>query len=257
MPDPADTVFDDTWLSVGAGAVYGPSYRGSDDYVVFPIPVVQGKIAGVGISPRRGGVALDLIPNHGNGPYLILGPVATLRFDRTTRIKDPVVERLGKLDRAVELGGTVGVGFSKVLNPYDRLTATVDVQKGVASAHRGVTITPALSYFTPLGRGTAAVLSLTAQHGDDKFNDYYYSVTPAGAIASGLPTYTARSGWVSADANLFVGFDLDGDLTNGGLAVFALGGYGRILGNARNSPIVALRGSRDQWTVGAGIGFTF
>ena len=29
-----DVVYDDTWISIGAGAVYSPSYDGSDDYVV-------------------------------------------------------------------------------------------------------------------------------------------------------------------------------------------------------------------------------
>ncbi len=258
-PAPQDTVFDDNWLSVGVGAVYGPTYRGSDDYTVFPLPVVQGKLGGISISPRRAGLAFDLVDNDNvnNNVDFILGPVASVRLDRSTKIGDPVVQRLGKLKRAVELGGTVGVGFGAVLNPYDKLTATVDVQKDVASAHRGLTVTPTLSYFTPFSKGIAAVLAISAQHGDDKFNDYYYSVTPAGSLASGLPTYTARSGWVSADANLFVGVDLDGDLTNGGLSLFALGGYGRILGDAKNSPLVRIRGSRDQWTFGAGLGFTF
>merc|ERR1712034_232159 len=58
------TVFDGDWLSVGAGVIYGPSYRGSDDYVFSPIPVVQGNLGGVGISPRAGGIALDFIPDR-------------------------------------------------------------------------------------------------------------------------------------------------------------------------------------------------
>jgi outer membrane scaffolding protein for murein synthesis (MipA/OmpV family) len=258
-PAPEDTVFDDNWLSLGVGAVYGPSYRGSDDYTVFPLPVAQGKLAGIAIAPRRAGLAFDLIDNNNDDDNLdlIFGPVASVRFDRSSNIKDPVVKNLGKLDRAIELGGTAGIGFGKLLNPYDKFTATLDVQKDVADAHDGVTITPTLSYFTPLSKGIAAVLAVSAQHGDDKFNAYYYSVTPAGSLASGLPTYTAQSGWTTADANLFVGFDLDGELANGGVSLFALGGYGRMLGDARNSPVVRIRGARDQWTIGAGLGFTF
>ena len=56
-------MFDDTWLSIGIGAGYGPSYEGSDDYVLYPAPLIQGRIAGVGIQPRPAGIALDFIPD--------------------------------------------------------------------------------------------------------------------------------------------------------------------------------------------------
>jgi len=76
-------------------------------------------------------------------------------------------------------------------------------------------------------------------------------------VASGLPVYDADGGFNSVGVNLLGGFDLDGDLTNGGLAIFAIGGYSRVIGDAADSPFVADRGSRDQWLVGAGIGYTF
>ena len=57
--------------------------------------------------------------------------------------------------------------------------------------------------------------------------------------------------------NLLGGYDLDGDLTNGGFALFAMGGYSKVIGDAADSPYVAQRGDADQWIVGAGIGYTF
>ena len=78
---PEDTVYDDTWLSVGVGVGYGPSYDGSDDYVAFPAPIVQGKVAGIGIQPRPAGLALDFVPSSG----LSLGPVARVRANRARR----------------------------------------------------------------------------------------------------------------------------------------------------------------------------
>ena len=50
-----DTVFDCDYLTVGVGGFYGPSYEGSNDYVLFPAPIVQGRLLGVAISPRPGG----------------------------------------------------------------------------------------------------------------------------------------------------------------------------------------------------------
>jgi len=251
-------VFAGDYLTVGAGGFYGPSYEGSDDYILFPAPIVQGRLLGVAITPRAGGVALDLIPDGDDAKVgFSLGPVATIRRDRASRIKDDVVESLGKLDTAVELGGNAGVTVYDLLTGYDSLTFSADARWDVAGAHKGMLWGPSISYFTPVSKGAAVNLAVTAEHMDDDFADYYFSVSPAGSVLSGLPAFSADSGWKSAGANLLVGVDFDGDLTNGGLAGFVTGGYTRMLGDARRTPLTAVRGSRNQWLVGAGLGFTF
>lgn len=253
----ADTVYDDTWLSIGAGVGYGPSYDGSDDYVFYPAPLIQGRIAGVGIQPRPAGIALDFLKDPAEGVGFALGPVVRARFNRSRQIKDPVVEAAGELDTAIEVGVNAGLSFPKVLNDYNSLSFGTDVLWDVNGAHSGMTITPTVAYFTPLSRGIAASLSFSAEHGDDDFMDYYYSVSPAQSLASGLPTFTADSGWTKAGATLLTGFDLDGDLTNGGLAAVVIGGYSRMLGDAKRTPYTSIRGSADQWFAAVGIGYTF
>ena len=251
------SVFDGDYLSVGALAAYGPSYAGSDDYTVYPVPLVQGSFHGVAIDPRSGGLALDFIPDPAGGPGFNLGVAGRVRLDRAHRIKDPVVKSLGKLDTAVELGPTAGVTIPHLLNAYDSLTLGTDVLWDVAGAHKGMVVDPSVSYFTPLSRGIAASLSLSAEYADNKFADYYYTITPTGAAASGLPVFNAGSGFTKAGANLLLAFDLDGDLANGGLALVAVGGYSRMLGDAKRSPVTSARGSADQWLGALGIGFTF
>lgn len=255
-PAPPATVFDGSWATVGVGAAYSADYSGSNEYKVSVLPVITGKVGGVSFSPRRAGLAFDLIDTGGKVD-VILGPVAAVRFERSSKVKDPQVAALGKLGKAIEVGGTAGLDFSQVLNPYDKLSTTVDVLKDVNGAHGGVLITPSVSYLTPLSRGIIATLSLSATHGSDKFVDTYSSVTPAGSLASGLPVFAAKGGWTSAGATLLTGVDLDGDLANGGATLFFLGGYSRQLGDTARSPIVALRGTRSNWLVGAGIGYTF
>jgi len=251
------TVFDGDYLSVGALAAYGPTYAGSDDYTVYPVPLVQGSFHGVAIDPRSGGLALDFIPDPADGLGFNLGVAGRVRLDRAHRIKDPVVRSLGKLDTAVELGPTAGVTIPHLLNAYDSLTLGTDVLWDVAGAHKGMVVDPAVTYFTPLSRGIAASLSLSAEYADSKFADYYYTITPAGSLASGLPVFDAGSGFTRAGANVLLGFDLDGNLANGGLAVVAVGGYSRMLGDARRSPVTSVRGSANQWLAALGIGFTF
>ena len=253
-----ETVFDGDYLTVGIGAGYAPSYEGSDDYLFYPQPVIQGSLAGIAITPRPGGIALDVIPDGRDAKVgFSLGPVVRLRANRDGRIEDPVVKRLGKLDSAVEVGANAGVTLYDLLSGYDSLTLSSDVKWDVANAHEGMTISPSLSYFTPVSRGAAVSLSLGAEHVDDDYADYYFSVSPAGSVASGLPTFQADGGWKSVGAFALLGVDFDGDLTNGGLAGFVTGGYTRLLGDAKRTPLTSIRGDADQWLAGAGLAFTF
>lgn len=257
---PSGTVFDGDWLTVGIGAAYTASYDGSDDYVFTPLPLVQGRLGGVSINPRAAGVALDFIPDRQGGTGLSLGVAARLNRNRAVQIKDDVVRAYGELDTAIEAGPTIGVTVPGVLHQYDSLSVSVDALWDVAGAHEGMTINPSVTYFTPVSKGAAISLALSARHVDDDYAAYYYSVPvapPAVPAASRLPVFNAGDGFDKAGANLLAGFDFDGDLTNGGLAGFVLGGYSRMLGDAADTPFTALRGSRDQWFIGAGLGFTF
>lgn len=252
-----DRMFDGDFLTIGAGLAYGPSYEGAEDYSVFPLGGVLGRVGPVTISPRLAGAALDLIPDSGNKVSFSLGPVARARFDRTGTIKDPAIAALGTRKTAIELGGTAGVALRRLTNPYDMLSFSLDVRRDVASAHRGTVVAPSLTYLTPLSRGSAVVLNLTAEHVDTAYARYYFDVSPAGAAASGLPGYRARGGWKSAGATLMGVIDLDGNLLNGGFALVGGIGYSRLLGSVRDSPIVAQRGSADQLYGALGVAFTF
>ena len=254
----ADTVFDGDYLTVGVGGFYGPSYEGSDDYILFGAPVIQGNLKGVAITPRQGGAALDFIPDaKGAKVGFSLGPVANIRRDRVTKIKDPVVRRLGKLDTAVEVGGSAGVTVYDLVTGYDSLTFSADARWDVAGAHKGMLWGPSVSYFTPVSKGAAINLAVSAEHMDDDYANYYFTVSPAGSVASGLPTFQASGGWKNVGINALVGVDFDGDLTNGGLAGFVTGGYTKLLNDAKRTPLTSIRGDADQWLVGAGLAFTF
>lgn len=253
-----ESVFDGDYLSVALGVAYGPSYDGSDDYVIFPAGLVQGSLGGVEFTSRGAGVAFDFIRDPANGVGFDLGVTGQLRSSRARQIEDPVVESLGKLDYAIEVGPTVGIGIPGLLNSYDGLGISVDASWDINGAHGGMVVEPSLAYFTPLSRGIAASLLLSAERGDGQFMDYYYSVTPAQSTASGLPAFDADGGgWSKAGGNLLLGFDLDGNLENGGLALVVIGGYTRMLGDAKRSPFTSVRGSADQWIGALGVGYTF
>lgn len=251
-------VFDDNWLQIGIGAGYRPSYSGSDDYTIFPAPVLRGSVSGFDFQANGPGLEIDLIRDpKGSKIEYILGPAARARTDRNGGIKDPVVKLLGKRDVAVEVGVSAGVKINRVLIPPANLTFTVDALWDVAGAHKGRTVKPQVTFSSPLSNAAFASISLSAEHIDGNFARTYYSVDTAGSIASGLPVYTAGSGWKSIGASTLLGYDLSGNGRDGGFALFGLLNYSRLKGDAKRTPVTSIRGDANQWFVVAGVSYTF
>lgn len=252
-------VFAGDWITLGVGVGYGPSYEGSDDYTIFPAPLAQGSIGGIDFGARGPGMYADLIAdgNSDSNVKFLAGPLFRVRLDRNSKIKDPVVRALGKRDVAVEVGATAGVSFGAVLNPYDTLTVSGDIQWDVTGTHRGRLISPSISYSTPLSTAIFTNLSVSAVHVDDNYADTYFSIDAPGSIASGLPTFTADSGWKSYGATLLGGVDLSGDARDGGWGAFGLVSYSKLTGDAKRSPVTSIRGDADQWFLAAGVSYTF
>lgn len=252
-------VFAGDWVTIGIGAGYAPSYDGSDNYVLFPAPLAQGSIGGIDFGARGPGLYADLIAdsNSASNVKFLAGPLFRVRLDRNSNIKDPVVRLLGKEDVAIEVGATLGVSFAKVINPFDNLSISTDVQWDVAGAHKGRVISPSISYSTPLSTAIFTSLSLSATHVDGNYADTYFSIDPVGSAASGLPQFDADGGWKSYGASFLGGVDLSGDARDGGWGVFGLVNYARMTGDAKRSPVTSLRGDADQWFLAGGISYTF
>lgn len=250
-------------LTVGAGAAVIPSYEGSDDYRVVPVPQVRGKVKDFAFWTRGPGIYFDAIPNtNPDGLDFELGPVVNVRLDRSNRksIKDAAVRALGKLDVAVEVGGFVGIGKTGVItSAYDNLSARVAVTKDVAGAHDSYVITPAIEYMTPLSETSFVGFGISAEYVGKKYGRYYYDIDADGFAASGLPVYSQAgnsSGFKKISASLAGGMSLSGDLRKG-WALFGVAGYSRMLGDYADSPVVAIAGSRNQWIGALGVGYTF
>lgn len=256
---PSAGVFAGDWVTVGIGAGYGPSYDGSDDYVLFPAPLAQGSIGGFDFGARGPGLYVDLIADgkSDSNVKFLAGPLVRFRMDRNDNIKDPVVRLLGKEKTAIEVGATLGVAFSKVINPFDTLSLSTDVQWDVKDAHNGRVISPSISYSTPLSTAIFTSLSLSATHIDGNYADTYFSIDPTGSAASSLPVFDADGGWKSYGASLLGGVDLSGDARDGGWGIYALVNYSRLTGDAKRSPVTSIRGDANQWFLAGGISYTF
>lgn len=252
------SVFEGDYLLVGVGAVFAPSYEGSNDTKILPAGGVMGRVAGIDFSPRAAGVAFDFLPNpKGSTVNFNAGPVFRYRGNRTGNIKDPVVERLGTLDGVIEGGVAVGISLRKLINEFDMLSVGTDVRWDISGKGGGRVIAPGVSYFTPLSPGIAVGARAGAEFVDDTYARYSYSISPAGSLASGLPTFGGKGGFKEWNVGAFTAIDLNGNFLDGGLALGAGAQYSRLQGSAADTPITAIRGKRGQFFAGAGLAYTF
>lgn len=255
---PAGSVLDGDNVTIGLGPALLPSYEGSDSSVVTVAPLLRGRLAGFDFASRGPGIGVDLIREPAGSKINVqFGPVVSVNLDRVSRIKDPVVRALGEKKVALQAGGYAGLAFNGLLNPFDTIGAQVEVVTDVGDVHNGTLITPSFSYATPLSTAFYAVLTVSATHISDNYAQTYFGVTAAGAAASGLPVFRAQEGWKDAGGSLGVAYDLSGDLRNGGLGLFARGSYAQLQNDAARSPIVSIRGDRDQLSVVGGVSYTF
>lgn len=244
-------------FTIGAGASYVPSYEGSDSYVVSVAGLTRGRVSGFNFYSRATALYLDLAREPVDAPWNFeIGPMVNVRVDRNSRIKDDRVEALGELGWAVEAGGFAGATKNKVFHDYDVLTFRLDAYHDVTNTHDALVIAPNIEYGTPLSEVTYVGAAVSAEYVGGKFADTYYSVTPAGAAASGLPAYDADGGFKNIRFTLLGTQSLSGDLRTG-LAIFGVASYSRMLGDFKDSPIVSVAGDADQWFGALGLAYTF
>ncbi|MBA3667582.1 MAG: MipA/OmpV family protein [Sphingomonas sp.] len=253
LPDPNDQ--SDT-VTIAAGGAYLPDYEGSDDYRFIPAAAVRARVGGISIFTRATYLYVDFIPRGAGKLEFDAGPIVGVRLNRTGKIKDDFVDRLPERDKAIEVGGFVGVTYHGLTNPYDALSVRLDVVKAVAGAHKSTIFSPTIDFGTPLSRTTYVGLSLSADWVGGGYADYYYSISPSDSLASGLPVYNADGGFKDWKIGLLANQSVTGDLTHG-LSLFGTASYSHLSGDFKRSPIVDDRGSASQWLVAAGLAYTF
>jgi outer membrane scaffolding protein for murein synthesis (MipA/OmpV family) len=258
----ARPVFDETWATIGLGVGMVPSYAGSDDYIAFPLPLIAGRVGGVGIAPNGPGFVLDLNspqPTMGprKGARIAFGPAFRFRNDRNNRISDDVVARAGKLDAALEVGGNVAVSLPGVFKPFDTLSIGVQARADVLGAHDGLIIEPQIGYRALVGKGFTLQAQASAEFVDDSFADYYFTVSPAQAAATGLAQYRADGGLNRVGTTAILAYDLDRNPLNGGWSLTGVGGYSRLIGDSADTPYTRVMGDANQFILGLGVAYTF
>lgn len=225
----------------GVGPQFLPEFPGAEDFSLNPL---------VGVFVRREG---DPIPGRapddgfgfsltGRGGPIEIGPVVHFQSERE---EEDVGAPVGNVDFTVEPGVFVNVNVS----PAFRLR--FEGRRGVGG-HDAFLGDVGADLFLRGGTDTLFSIGPRLRLADDDWMDAYFAVTPAAALASGLPVYDPEGGIrsVGAMAGLTHQFSRS-------FGIYAYAGYDRLVGDAADSPIVRAFGSQDQFSGGIALTYSF
>jgi MipA family protein len=229
-------------VMVGAGGEFKPDFEGANRSMLSPVPIFSIRRAGSAEQFRgpRDGASIALI-DFGD---LRAGPVgkfvAARKADNYTELNG-----LGDINTAIELGGFVEYF------PVDWFRTRVETRQGFGG-HHGVVADFSADVIMPVLVGFTVSAGPRFTWESTKATSPYFSVDAAQAMATGLPVFNAKGGAHSAGAGAQVSYRF-----NPQWEVHSYVEYERLLGDAAASPIVAVRGSANQTTVGMGASYSF
>jgi outer membrane protein len=225
------------------GDVQGaPRFPGSDEMTAFFYPGVDWRRVG---EPERfsapdDGFSIGLYES----PWLRFGPTVRFVGDRNPK-DDRDFIGLHKISWTAEVGGFVEIW------PVDFLRMRGELRQGV-NGHDGLVGNLGLDYVQRFGAFTFSIGPRLA-FGDDSFTSEYFSITPIEAALNGRVTpFRASGGLTSAGGLAALKYRWSEQW-----ATTVYGGYSRLVGDAGDSPVSRVLGSRDQFLVGAQLSYSF
>ncbi len=172
------------------------------------------------------------------------GPLLKLDFGRD-ETDSPDLAGLGDVGTSIELG----VFASYTMGPT---RARIRVQHDVISGHSGMRVIGDLGVAVYRSNKLIVTSNLSATWSDGSYMASFFSVTAAQALTSGLPAFDATSGL--KDISIAFGSNYT---VSDHWALVGNAGYSKLLGDAKNSPIVAVRGASSQFVGGVFAVYSF
>lgn len=217
-------------LAIGAGMQRRPSWSGSGDQRNEPFPYVDIEFPGHGSFSTLNGLQVDLI----QGTILHGGIYGDYQWGRQHDDLGTLAGKIATLPPRINLGGYLAW----------QLTRQIDVGSDLSHDING-----AGAYLKLYGEWDLPPvwrlqhsLQLSWQAMNGAAMNRFFGISPAQAGALGVPAWQPGAGGQLAalEYNLFLPTS-----KHTGFALALI--YGRLLGAAGNSPLVAQFGSRSQW----------
>jgi outer membrane protein len=170
------------------------------------------------------------------------GPVGNFEDKRTAK---DVGAALPEVDFSLELGGVIKYELGNRFRLRGELRKGLTGHKGwIGTAGADVIFRDADRWLFSIGPRVT--------WSDNKYQDAWFSVAPADSVPSGLPAFDAGGGIQAYGGTMSF---LTQFSKHWGIETYAK--YDRLTGDAADSPIVMTHGSRDQFSFGAALTYTF
>lgn len=230
-----------TRVRVGLGAQVKPDFVGSDSHDVMPL---------FDIDTARGTNEFKFeAPDYSLGIPVVntggfeFGPAFNLASGRKRSDIDLPLDRV---KTTIEAGGYANYQVAKSVFLH------AEVLKGLGG-HKGIVGTIGADQVWRDGDRYVFSIGPRLLFSDSRYQRAYFGVTPAEALATGLPAYRPGGGihGVALASGLSYQFTPD-------WGVFGYARYERLVGDAAKSPIIRSDfGSRNQLSGGIGLNYTF
>jgi MipA family protein len=232
---------------VGIGVGFVPDYEGSDDLTLAAGPLGRVNFGERYIALKANAVSANIVDH----PYWRFGPSGTLRLGRDD-VEDKLVDRLDDIDATVDLGAFFGVEFTNEVDPRIRFSADIDFQHDVGDVHDGFSVQASVRYWHPLAKWLDFGITGGAVYGSGQFMDTFFGIKAAEASRSGLSAFDADAGFKDVRVLPMLVAHVNENWHVGGGVM-----YKRLLGDAADSPIVADRGSENQFLGGLAVVYSW
>ena len=228
-------------VRVGAGAQFRPRFIGADKSSLAPLVHVN---FARGTKPFSFGAPDDspsiaVISKNG----FSVGPAGNIQGRRKA---SDVGASVDSISRTFEAGAFAQYAAD------DSFRVRAELLKGI-NGHEGLRGTVGADKIWRDGDRYVFSIGPRILFSDARFQRAYFGVTPAASLASGLPTYRPSGGIYAVAAASGLSYQLGG----GPWGVFGYARYERLVGHAAKSPIIREFGSRNQYSGGIGLNYTF
>jgi outer membrane protein len=226
---------------IGLGIALIPDYVGSSNYKVAPLPFFKYTFSGSQRYIKLAGPELTI--NLLNSPYFQLGPLARYFGSRDDNVDDDVVKNMTKVDSGIALGAFAAVEF-KEAEPRNKLNFTIKFLHDVSNAYDGNLFDFDATLWRKLADKWDGLIGVGTTYASDNYMETYFSVnsnTRGTTTPSQLPDFAASGGM--RDVRVYAGAIryFESNWLVGGMFR-----YQALLGDAKDSPVVDLRGNSNQ-----------
>ena len=227
-------------VRVGLGAQIQPEYYGGDKSEIGPLwsfDVASGDDQFRFEAPDDG---FDIALYKSGG--FAAGPVGKVEGSRKN---SDVGAQVGKV------GTTIEAGVFAQYEVADSFRVRSEVRKGIGG-HEGWVGSIGADKIWRDGDNYVFSIGPRVLFSDGRYQRAYFGVSPAAALATGLPQYRPHRGVHAVAATSGMSYQFNKEF-----GMFGFARFERLVGDAGKSPLVRELGSRYQTSAGIGLSYTF